>query len=252
MTAGTGAPRGTWSVACLDMAGTTITDAGTVRTAFEAALAAMGLAPGDRRFERAMATIDATMGQSKIEVFRNVAGHVVGDGADPEPLAQAANTAFERRYQVSLEAGLVEPVPGAAATITALRAAGIAVCLTTGFSAPTRERLLAAVGWQSMADLVLSPAGGIRGRPWPDLPLTALLRLGGGAVSELVVVGDTPADMECGVRAGAGAVIGVLTGWASAADLTAAGARAVVPSVVDVAALLGIPTDQEATGRESS
>jgi hypothetical protein len=35
-----------------------------------------------------------------------------------------------------------------------------------------------------------------RGRPWPDIPLTALLRLRGGAVSELAVAGDTASDVE--------------------------------------------------------
>ena len=76
-----------------------------------------------------------------------------------------------------------------------LARAGIRVCLATGFSPATRDAIIDTLGWWPLIDLALSPADAGRGRPWPDLPLTALLRLGGGAVSELAVVGDTPSDI---------------------------------------------------------
>jgi len=88
--------------------------------------------------------------------------------------------------------------------LATLRAAGIRVCLLTGFSPVTRDAVLAALDWRPLIDLALSPADAGRGRPWPDLPLTALLRLGGGAVAELATVGDTLSDIESGLRAGAG------------------------------------------------
>ncbi|MGH3274476.1 MAG: HAD family hydrolase, partial [Streptosporangiaceae bacterium] len=119
---------------------------------------------------------------------------------------------------VAVRGGDVTPLPGAVETITALRAAGIKVCLVTGFAPATRDALLDALGWQPIIDLALSPADAGRGRPWPDLPLTALLRLGGGSVSELAVAGDTGSDVESGLRAGAGLVAGVLTGAAGRAD----------------------------------
>jgi beta-phosphoglucomutase-like phosphatase (HAD superfamily) len=84
------------------------------------------------------------------------------------------------------------------------------------------------------ADLALSPADADRGRPWPDLPLTALIRLGGGSVSELAVVGDTPSDIESGRRAGAAVVAGVLTGAATRADLEQAGAPLILGMVADL------------------
>ena len=70
-----------------------------------------------------------------------------------------------------------KPIDGAAEAITRLRDAGVKVALTTGFSGTTQEKLLAALGWQSLADLVLAPGDGVRGRPYPDLILTALIRL---------------------------------------------------------------------------
>jgi phosphoglycolate phosphatase len=220
------------TVACLDMAGTTVADDGSVLAAFEAAMAAAGIVPGGPGFAEADEIVRVTMGQSKIEVFRRILG--------ADDLAQRANRAFEEAYAQSVRDGLVSPLPGAAETITALRAAGIRVCLATGFAPATRDALLDALGWRPLIDLALSPADAGRGRPWPDLPLTALLRLGGGAVSELLVAGDTPSDVESGLRAGAGLVVGVTTGASSEQDLLAAGAPHVLDSVAGLVQLLGI------------
>jgi len=220
------------TVACLDMAGTTVADDGSVMAAFGAAVADFGLVPGATGYNEAISFVEQTMGQSKIEVFRRLLGG--------EDRAEQANRRFEESYAESVRAGLVEPLPGAVETITALRAAGIKVCLATGFSPVTRDALLDALGWRPLIDLALSPADAGRGRPWPDLPLTALIRLGGGAVSELAVVGDTPSDVESGLRAGAGLVVGVTTGAGTRDALAAAGAPHIVDSVGGLVQLVGI------------
>jgi phosphoglycolate phosphatase-like HAD superfamily hydrolase len=54
---------------------------------------------------------------------------------------------------------------------------------------------------------------------------------------DIVIIGDTPADMTCGRALGARA-IGVATGRYSAADLAAAGAWAVFPTFEDTHAVL--------------
>jgi phosphoglycolate phosphatase len=220
------------TVACLDMAGTTVADDGTVMAAFGAAMQEAGLAPGQPGYERAAEIVHVTMGQSKIEVFRRILGD--------EAAASAANRAFEEHYARLVGAGAVAPLPGAVETLTALRAAGIKVCLATGFSPATRDAVLDALGWHALADLALSPADAGRGRPWPDLPLTALIRLGGGSVSELAVAGDTASDVECGLRAGAGLVAGVLTGSGSRDELASAGAPHVLESISGLLPLLGL------------
>ena len=221
-----------FTVACLDMAGTTVADDGSVMAAFDAAAAEFGLVPGASGYDDAISYVRDTMGQSKIEVFR----HILGS----EERAQLGNKVFEETYAASVRAGLVSPLPGAIETITALRAGGIKVCLATGFAPVTRDALLDCLGWRPLIDLALSPADAGRGRPFPDLPLTALLRLGGGAVSELVVVGDTPSDVESGLRAGAGLVAGVTTGASSREALAAAGASHVLESVSELVQLVGI------------
>ena len=226
-----------FSVVCLDMAGTTVRDDGTVMTAFTAAIAGHNLPV--HAFDEAMRYVRATMGQSKIEVFR----HILGD----EDSARRANTSFEEHYAAAVHAGEVEPMPGAAQVFKACRDAGIGVCLATGFSPATRDAIMTALGWGGLVDLVLSPADAGRGRPWPDLPLTALMRLGGGSVRELAVAGDTPSDVESGLRAGAGLVAGVLTGAAARLELAAVpavtglpGEPLVLDSIADLLPHLGI------------
>ncbi len=220
------------TIACLDMAGTTIADDGSVLAAFSAALARFGPAEGTPAYAEAMRTVHATMGQSKIDVFRQI----LGDDAT----AWQANEVFEERYADAVAAGQVSPLPGAVDTITRLCDAGIQVCLLTGFSPATRDTIIDMLGWPPLIDLALSPADAGRGRPWPDLPLTALLRLGGGAVSELAVVGDTPSDIESGRRAGAGLVAGVLTGRTSRDEFEAAKAPHVLDEITEILPLLGI------------
>ena len=218
------------TIACLDMAGTTVRDDGIVMDAFGTAISGRGLSPAE--YERAMKDVSASMGQSKIEVFRRV----LGDGGT----AAQANQAFEGHYAAAVRAGEVAPLPGAARVMAALRAAGVKVCLLTGFSPATRDAVIGALDWRPLIDLALSPADAGRGRPWPDLPLTALLRLGGGAVSELAVIGDTPSDIESGLRAGAGVVAGVLTGSTSRDEFTRAGAPHILDTVAGFPALLGL------------
>jgi phosphoglycolate phosphatase len=213
------------TVACLDMAGTTVADDGVVMAAFTSAIndaVERRLLPDDAR-ERAMRTAHDTMGQSKIAVFREIFGD--------EDAAARVNVAFEEHYATAVSAGRIEPLPGAEQTLKYLRDTGIRVCLSTGFSPVTRDAILDALGWRDVIDLALSPADVGRGRPFPDMALTALLRLRGDAVSELAVVGDTASDVESGLRAGAGLVAGVLTGTGTRADFERAGAPLILDSI---------------------
>ena len=157
------------------MAGTTVADDGSVMAAFTAAVEQFGLAPGTPGYDAgAGVSCTHTMGQSKIEVFR----HILGD-EEAAPAGQPAPSRSTTRRRCGPARSRRCRAPSE--TIAALRAAGIKVCLATGFAPATRDALLDALGWRPLIDLALSPADAGRGRPWPDLPLTALLRLGGGS-----------------------------------------------------------------------
>jgi phosphonatase-like hydrolase len=217
-------------VAVLDMAGTTVADDGLVVASFEAAATAAGLPADGVERERARQYVLDTMGQSKIVVFRALFG--------TEDLAQSANVAFEGAYEAAIDAGHARPIDGAAEAITRLRESGVKVALTTGFSGTTQEKLLAALGWQSLADLVLAPGDGVRGRPYPDLILTALMRLGADGVGNVAALGDTSNDVDSALRAGCAVAAGTLTGAHDERRLRGAGATHVVPTVSGFADLI--------------
>ncbi|MEV6554855.1 phosphonatase-like hydrolase [Nocardia sp. NPDC051756] len=220
----------TIQLVALDMAGTTVADGGLVLRAFDVAATAAGIEAEGPHRERARKYVLDTMGQSKIAVFRAL--------LDDEDRAQAANAAFERAYEALIDEVDITPIPGAAEAIGKLRGAGVKVALTTGFSRSTQDRLLNALDWKDIADLTLAPSDAGRGRPYPDLVLTALLRLHADAVDRVAVLGDTTSDVATGLAAGARIVAGTLTGAHDEAQLRAAGATHVVPSVVEFAELV--------------
>ncbi|WP_280235359.1 phosphonatase-like hydrolase [Nocardia cyriacigeorgica] len=223
-------PDTTIQLAVLDMAGTTVADGGLVVRAFEEAATAAGIpADGPERTHARRYVLD-TMGQSKIAVFRALLGE--------EDRAQLANRTFETAYENLIDDADISPIPGAADAIRTLRSAGVAVALTTGFSRSTQDRLLNTLGWTDIADLILAPSDAGRGRPYPDMVLTALLRLGVDAVDRVAVLGDTTSDIATGRAAGARIVAGALTGAHDADTLRAAGASHIVPSVREFADLV--------------
>ena len=221
---------GRFALACLDMAGTTVRDDGAVEAAFATALAAVGIAEGTPRFEEAEVVVRRTMGWSKADVFATLL----------EPVAAGeATAAFAAAYEAIVAAGAVSEIPGALQVLRDLRTAGVKVCLTTGFAATTRDALLDALDWRAEIDLALSPADVGRGRPAPDLILGAMARLGVDDPRAVAVAGDTVSDLQAGNAAGAGAVIGVLSGAHDEATLATAAPTAVIADVTGLIDILG-------------
>lgn len=216
-------------LACLDMAGTTVADDGLVLAAFSAALDALGVAAKSDRDRMTKYVVD-TMGESKITVFRAL---FPGD----ETTAQEGNAAFESAYSTRIE--LTRALPGAVETFQRLRAGGVRIALTTGFSRATADALLEHLGWRSLIDLSLTPGevGGL-GRPHPDMILAAAARLADDDPRAVAVVGDTVSDIRSGIASGAAIVAGVLTGAHGRSALTEAGATRVLDHVAELPALI--------------
>jgi phosphonatase-like hydrolase len=200
------------TLACLDMAGTTVRDAGLVDSAFAEAMSAVGLA--ERELPAAQDYVHRTMGLPKEVVFRAI--------LHDDARAREAVAAFDASVMREVGAGTVKELPGATEALQQLRRQGIAICLTTGFTAEVQAAIVGHLGWGAIVDLTLAPAAGIRGRPFPDLVLTAVLRLGIEDVRAVAVAGDTANDLTAGYRAGAGVIAGVLSGAHTRAELEAA------------------------------
>lgn len=214
----------------LAMVGTTVLDGGLMERAMTRTLVEQGVAAGSGQFESMLGYARDTSGVSKLTVF----SHLFEDASR----ASDANRMFELNCDELIADGGIRAVPGAEDAIGWLREAGIKVCLATGFGRHTQNMVLESLGWMGLADLSLCPADAGRGRPYPDMVLTAVLALDLDDVREVAVVGDTIADVQSGLRAGASLVAGVLTGAHSEATLRAAGATAVVPSIKDLLGLL--------------
>jgi phosphonatase-like hydrolase len=219
------------TLAVLDMAGTTVSDGGVVEAAFVEALGGMGFDPDGPDLGAHLEYVRRTMGQSKIDVFT-----AVFDG--DERRAHEANGRFEAAFDGAVSRGEVAALPGAEAALGALRAVGVRVCLTTGFSRDTREQVIDVLGWRDLVDLSLSPEPGLRGRPFPDLILTALMRLDIDGVRSVAVAGDTTSDVISGHRAGARVVAGVLTGAHDRARLSEASPTHVLAGIDELPGIL--------------
>ncbi|MFJ4027235.1 HAD family hydrolase [Paenarthrobacter sp. NPDC089989] len=217
-------------LAVVDMVGTTITDDGRTERAMSLALAEHGVEPGSARFESMLGYARDTMGFSKRTVFSHL--------FDDTVVAESANKTFELVYDELIDDGGVRAIPGAEDAIHWMRESGMQVCLATGFGRHTQNMVLESLGWMGLADLSLCPADAGRGRPYPDMILTAVLALDLDDVREVAVIGDTSSDMLSGVRAGASLMAGVLTGSHSEATLRAAGATEVVDSIKQLPLLL--------------
>ena len=213
-----------------DVAGTVLNDDGLVIAAFKNAFEATqpDLWP-THGAEWTQYAID-TMGQSKINVFTELLG-------DAEK-AHTANVAFEESYISEIaEVGAV-PIAGAVELFKYLRAKGIAIALTTGFSRSTLDTLLIELGWKDLIDISVTPGEAGRGRPHPDMLQKAATTLGITNPASVIVLGDTAADMHAAVAFGAGQAIGVLTGAHDEHILHDAGATSVINSVDDLKSLI--------------
>lgn len=136
-----------------------------------------------------------------------------------------------------------KPLPGVLDLLDALsRRAGVALGLLTGNLVEGARAKLRAVGIDP--DLFVVGAFGSDHEERPELPAIAQRRAREVLGVEIpgpsiIVIGDTPADVQCGRGIGARA-IGVASGRYSVDELASHGADAVFPSLVDTDAIVRV------------
>lgn len=219
------------SLVCCELIGTMVGDGSgqesMIERAFSEALATQGVVPGTSAYARCMAEVSRARGRSAIDVLGSLF-------PDNQARAQAASLAFDRACHTALDRGRLTALPGAEQAIDKITGSGIRLCLISSLSRRMLQAILDTLGWRKRADLVLCPDDAPRGFPWPDLVLTAMLRLGIGDVREAAVASGTENGLIAGHRAGAGIVAGVLTGAHTPARLRRAGATHLIESVADL------------------
>jgi phosphonatase-like hydrolase len=211
--------------------GTVAQDGGMVERAFAEACATQGIVPGTADYAHCMVAVHQSLGQPAVEVFR-------GLFPDSPGRAEAAAMSFERSFRAVVERTGLSPVPGAVEAIAELRASGVRICVISGLSRRLVGVVLDTLDWWRRVDLALSPEDVPRGCPWPDLMLTAMVRLGVQDVREAAYAGGTASGVMCAKRAGAGIVAGVLSGGHTRARLRSAGATHFIDEISELPALL--------------
>lgn len=131
----------------------------------------------------------------------------------------------------------VEVIAGLDRTLAQLRAAGVALAIYSG-SRGESFRPLASSGHLDCFEPVITAVEVSRPKPHPEGLWRCLQRLR-CQPEEAIYVGDTAQDIAAAHAAGMRAV-GVLTGAADSASLSAAGADRLVPSHRELPVLLGI------------
>ena len=240
------------TLAVFDMAGTTIDDGGAVYRALELAVTDTGasVAPSD---------LQVWMGTEKRAAISALIE--LGGGTASADTVESAYARFGARLRESYLAEPPVPIAGAPEAIAALRAAGVRVGLTTGFSRDIARGILDALGWEvaglasaasaastasaASADGALGAERVVvdalvcgdevaAGRPAPYMIHRVMEATGTLSVAEVLVAGDTAVDVQAGAYAGARESIGVLTGKLGREDFAGEPATAVLASVAEI------------------
>ncbi|HEY2917153.1 MAG TPA: HAD family hydrolase [Candidatus Limnocylindrales bacterium] len=127
---------------------------------------------------------------------------------------------------------LATPVTDLPALFDRLEARDIRSAVATADDRRPTERTLAALGIADRFEVLSCADDGHRVKPFPD-PVHLIAAAVGVPVGRSLVVGDSPADMRMGRAAGAGRVVGVLTGVGDRAILAPL-ADLVLPSIAEL------------------
>jgi phosphonatase-like hydrolase len=212
-----------------DLVGTTVQADDVVLRAFAEVVAAEGVAlTGDE--------IQAVRGATK----RQALTALLPAGPHLASRVDRAYARFQARLRAAYVPGAVLAVAGAADVIAVLRGRGVRVALNTGFDRALTTQLLAALGWQVIADAVVCGDEVAAGRPAPDLIRRAMALVGVDEAGVVANVGDTALDLQAGAAAGVGWSVGVWSGAHDRARLAAAPHTHLCASVADLPAVLGL------------
>lgn len=146
---------------------------------------------------------------------------------------------FEQLLTEYYADGGARPIAGVEQTMSWLRDQDIRVALTTGFDRKITDTILESVGWsRDLIDASFCGDDVPQGRPAPYMIFRAMESTGVTQTGRVMVVGDTALDLQAGSNAGAGGVVGVLSGSHSIGQLGKAKHTHVVSSVKELPELI--------------
>lgn len=192
-----------------DMAGTTVRDENEVQTCFFMAAESTGLkAEADR--------LNAMMGWSKQRVFQTLWQDQLGtDHPDYTNNVETSYAKFRETLEHHYRTQPVQPTTGCLETFEWLKSQNIKIGLNTGFYREVTDIILERLGWnrglnqayvgsaESIIQVSITPSEIYHneGRPAPYMIQKAMYKLGIKDPQTVVVIGDTPSDLESGINA---------------------------------------------------
>ena len=129
-----------------------------------------------------------------------------------------AEVALGATWRAPDPVGLAHPITDLGVLFGRFRAVGLRIAIATSDDRDPTERTLAALGLDGAIEALVCADDGVPVKPAPDMVLH-LCAATAVAPARTAVVGDSPADLRMARAAGAGLVVGVLTGVGQRADL---------------------------------
>jgi phosphoglycolate phosphatase len=132
--------------------------------------------------------------------------------------AEAAGSAVDAAWAPPDPVTLAHPIGDVRHILTELRRSGRRVAIATSDDREPTERTLEALGLGPLVEALVCADDGVPAKPAPGAVIRLCAQLGVPA-QRTAVVGDSVADLAMGRAAGAGLIVGVLTGVAGRATL---------------------------------
>jgi len=213
-----------------DMAGTTVQEGGLVYKTLQQSMRQGGLEVSDED----MHPWHGAKKEAVIEHFARKAGIPESElEVNIEKIAENfMNSIDEAYFDEASTIGHIDV--GLFGYFAQLRRAGIKIALDTGYPPHIQEGLVKRLGFDKVVDGYISSYDVAEGRPYPYMVHRLMERLKIESVRRVCKVGDSCRDVEEGLNAGCGLVVGVLSGADSKEALMAAGAHVVANCVTDL------------------
>jgi beta-phosphoglucomutase-like phosphatase (HAD superfamily) len=201
---------------CFDLPCLVVPHPGTANEALDRALRRLGVEPGSSLHRQILARGLRWPGHAARAALNDVFGS--------EVWAEAAAAAFDDAFGAAAARTGAAVADGAAACVSQLRAAGARICLTTAFSASTREAVLDVLDWHDLVAMLLSEEHGAA-----SLASLIAIAVDRAAVShaDVVVVSGSADGVAAGRDAGVPCVVGVPGDDTTGRELRTAGATEV-------------------------
>ncbi|MFN3839383.1 MAG: HAD hydrolase-like protein [Cyclobacteriaceae bacterium] len=200
--------------------------------------------------------LQLTLAEYDVNISLREAAHVMGipkpvaiklllrhNHVNSDELANAIHNRFTVRMQEFYRNDhTVTEKDGASFVFTELQKSGIKVAIDTGFDRAITNALLDRMGWVKKGLVTASVTSDEvpLGRPNADMIFRAMELSGVTQANQVVKVGDTASDLQEGIAAGCGLVVGITTGAYSKEELSQYPHHKLISHLTELLPIIGI------------